>query len=394
MALEVVTMAPPLVRHGVVFVSMNYRLGRLGFFAHPLLRAEDPDGLLGNYGFMDQIAALRWVKANIAAFGGDPANTTIFGISAGGESVNFLMTSPSAAGLFSKAIAMGSYQRYDFPPIADVERSGSAFLEREWRFPKTAADLRALPAEMFFGSYVHGAAADYPMPMVDGKLVPKDLMEAFAKGEQARVPYMAGATSWEASISQSSRDRDPELLLKWLGTSRSRALALYGGDLLSASREMETDAGSTEPNRAAARLMARIGQPALTYSFSYVPTSQRGKVPGPPHGGDVPFVFGNLPSTASNEDRAISDSIMAYFTEFARTGRPGSAGGPAWPSFGKDGEATMEFGLEGPRVRPDLYKARLDFVEEARVGCVIEVWDHASAACKRRIAEAAARAER
>jgi para-nitrobenzyl esterase len=185
-----------LARQGVVVVTVNYRLGRFGFFAHPALTAEQRGGLLANYGLMDQIAALRWVKRNIGAFGGDPANVTIFGESAGGMAVNRLMMIDEARGLFAKAIVESGAGRERGQTLRQAEDDGAAFATKLGTAHADAAALRALPADRIV------AAGDLDVivgeaPILDGKLLREDPADAFAAGRVARVPYLIGSNSLE-----------------------------------------------------------------------------------------------------------------------------------------------------------------------------------------------------
>ena len=191
---------------GVILVTVNYRLGRLGFFAHPALTAENPSGPLGNYGLMDNIAALKWVKANIAAFGGDPGNVTAFGESAGGILVNFLMAAPEAKGLFAKAISESGFGRNGGVPIrGDAARTGEkigvAYATAQGVMGSgadAAKALRALSAAELSKPVSGLADPGSPSPMVDGVVVPEAPWAAFAAGREAKVPYIAGGNSYEA----------------------------------------------------------------------------------------------------------------------------------------------------------------------------------------------------
>ncbi len=359
---------------GVVLVSFNYRLGRAGFFAHPAL--DKGDGPVADYGLMDQIAALKWVQANIAAFGGDPASVTIFGESAGGMSVNYLLASPAARGLFARAIAQSGFPRSNGLLLNGAgEQLGARFAQDHGVSGDDAAAakaLRALPPDVINAPYAGIGGADTPGVVIDGKLVPETIAEAFAKGDQAHVPLMIGGNSYEASLFPLVI-RYPDAVLGRVG--RDRAEALYSGeDATQMSVDVTTDRQITEPNRYLARRMAAVGEPVFVYHFSYVPAAERVGSRGAPHGGEVAYVFDTLPSTpmtyagraypaAEPEDRKLSESMIAYWVAFAKTGDPDSAGGPAWPRYSTSSDQILEFGVDGLNVRQNFEKDRLDWLE-------------------------------
>ena len=359
-------------RDGVVYVSLNYRLGRLGFFAHPALARTSPDGALADFGLADQIAALKWVRANISAFGGDPDNVTIFGESAGGISVNFLMIAKPARGLFNRAISESGFGRSRPRPLADAQKIGADFIETLGVTGDDAAAakaMRALSAQQL--SRPNGGIGDPtgPGPIQDGVIVTEDTGQGFADGDQARVPYLAGGNSFEASLFRSALT-NPEGVLGRL-PHRDAALALYGGgDPAKAAAAITTFATVIEPDRYLARQQARAGQPAYVYYFSYLPQSLRPTAMGVMHGGEIFYVFQMLPTApidrgpfhfpaATPDDEKIARSIHAYWVAFAKTGDPGSAGGPRWPQAGAD-DTVLEFGDDGPVVRPHFDAAELD----------------------------------
>lgn len=365
-------------RRGVVLVSFNYRLGRLGFFAHPAL---DGDGPAADYGLMDQIAALKWVRANIAAFGGDSSNVTIFGESAGAMSVNALMAAPSAAGLFQKAISESGFARAEgralrSGPGGGAEAQGLAFAETlgiRGPGPDAAKALRAVPASALNGPYGSLSSPDHPSLIVDGVLLPTSPAKAFETGRIARVPYLVGGNSWEASLFPSAKT-NPDQTIAAAGFSRAEALSLFAGGVGSPAEALETDVTITEPARFAARRMAALGEPAFLYHFAYVPASDRAETPGAAHGAEIPFVFGAMPRApftwrgrthlaATPQDLAISDAMQAYWTAFARTGDPGAAGGPAWPRIDAGGDPELAVGADGVRIVTGFLKARLDRIE-------------------------------
>ncbi|MFI4936684.1 MAG: carboxylesterase/lipase family protein [Caulobacterales bacterium] len=363
--------------HGVVIVTINYRLGRFGFFAHPAL--DGGAGPVGNYGLMDQIAALKWVQANIAAFGGDATNVTVFGESAGAISVNYLVASPAARGLFAKAIAESGFGRatpYQLKGARSAEQVGEFFATGvgiKGEDAAAAAALRALTADQVNAPYGGLSDPNMPSPMVDGVIVKETIARAFANGHQAHVPFMEGGNSYEASLFPQVGD-NPDPVIARAG-DRAKVLALYGNaDPAKVARDLTTDSMITEPTRYLAAEMDKAGVPSFVYHFSYVPAAQRATAFGAPHGGEISYVFDNLRDTAFSfgtrtfpaataDDHKISDAMIAYWVAFAKTGDPGSAGGVAWPRYTVKSDQLLEFGADGVEVRQGFEKARLDFLE-------------------------------
>ena len=358
---------------GVVLVTVNYRLGRLGFFAHPALTAEQPAGPLADYGMMDNIAALQWVQANISAFGGDPKNVTAFGESAGGILINDLMASPRAKGLFAKAISESGFGRIPGQPMAQAEKIGvdyAAGLGVTGVGPEAMKQLRALSAEQL------SKPAGQVTPILDGKVFPEGPAAAFAAGREQKVPYIAGGNSWEASLFPNNTPLDRA------GPLKDRLVAAYGSpndvngaDLKTVQWDLGTEQAVIEPDRLLARLHVKNGQKAWVYYDSYIPASQRSTLHGLSHGGELVYVFGNLPDkdhtvgnrtipAATPDDRKLSAAMTDYWAAFAKTGDPGSAGGPKWPAYSPATDAALEFGADGVNARPAFHKATLDLVEQ------------------------------
>jgi para-nitrobenzyl esterase len=353
---------------GVVLVTVNYRLGRLGFFAHPALTAEQPGAPLANYGMMDNLAALKWVQDNIAAFGGDPANVTAFGESAGGILINDLMATPKAKGLFAKAISESGFGRIPGLPMAQAEKVGmdyAAGLGVTATGPEAMKALRALSAEAL------SKPAGQVTPIIDGKVMPEGPAAAFAAGRELKVPYIAGGNSWEASLFPNNTPLDR------VGPMKDKLVAAYGApaDIKTVNWDLGTESAVIEPDRLLARLHVKNGQKAWVYYDSYIPVSQRATVHGLSHGGELIYVFGNLPDTdrtignrtilaATPADRKISAAMTDYWAAFARTGDPGAAGGPKWPAYSPSTDAVLEFGADGVNPRPAFHKATLDLVEQ------------------------------
>ena len=348
---------------GVVLVTFNYRLGRLGFFAHPALARTIPEGALSDYGFADQIAALKWVRGNIAAFGGDPARVTIFGESAGATSVNYLMVSPEARGLFAGAIAESGFGRQPGHPLADAEAAGATFVKDLGVSGDDAAAaraMRALPAKALM-SPVQGLVTAGTGAIVDGVIAPESPVDGFARGDEARVPYVAGGNSFEASLLPDYVPK-PTMLLDQLGAGRAAAVARFGdGDPTRAAETIFTLGGDIEPDRYLTREVETQGVSAYVYYFAYVPKAERATSKGVSHGDEIAYVFDTLPRTATAADRAIARAAHAYWVAFAKTGRPDSAGGAPWPRA-EPNDVVMVFGNDGPRAVPNFDKAKLDLI--------------------------------
>jgi para-nitrobenzyl esterase len=370
----------PFVGKGVVLVSFNYRLGRFGFLAHPALDVGANREPIGNYGLMDQIAALKWVKRNIAAFGGDPQNVTIFGESAGAVSVNALMTTPQATGLFNKAIAQSGFGRTDPPSLSSAEARGTAFATRQGITGSGAAAalaLRALPTEAVLGTALTLLDPAIPKPMIDGRIIRERTDVAFAKGHQARIPYLLGGNSFEASLFAPAIRADPGAVFKRSGISSEKATALFGdGDAMRAAFNLATVSLMTEPDRFLADEGVEKRMPIYRYYFSYVPKASRSTEPGAVHGAEVPYVFTALPAVATRlggrlipaataEDRAIANAMQTYWTNFAKIGAPETTANVYWPAYVPGTKSILGFGNEGVVVRGPLFPEQLDAVNTA-----------------------------
>jgi para-nitrobenzyl esterase len=341
-----------LASRGVVVVSINYRTGPLGWLAHPELSAESPDGISGNYGLLDQIEALRWVKHNISAFGGNPRNVTIAGESAGGLSVMYLLTSPPARGLFAKAIAQSAYMIST--PELKVARYGAPSAEAagvtlgEKLHAPTIAALRAMDPEKLTNA---AAAVGYaPFGAVDGKILPRQLVDTFDRGEQARVPILAGFNSGEIRslmilappVPASPNDYVKSIREKY-GDLADEFLRLYPASNMKESILAATRDGlySWTAERLV-RKQADIGVPSYLYLFDHgYPAADEAGLHGF-HASELPYVFGTfvggtpplwpkVPDTP--REQALSDEMIGYWTSFARTGHPQAAHASAWPKF-------------------------------------------------------------
>lgn len=367
-------------RDGIVAVTLNYRLGRFGFFAHPALSAAK-EGATGNFGFMDQLAALRWVQSNIARFGGDPRNVTVVGESAGGISILTLMGSPAAKGLFARAVVMSGSGRNLLAPktLAEAEQSGVRFaasvgIAQTGR--QALAQLRALPAAkvsegvfMAIGkapgndTYVGGG-------LIDGTLITASNEQIFRAGQQLKVPLIIGATSEDAPIGAQPGDKDT--LFAAFGPGAPAARAAYDPDGSADTdlirRAMARDRAFLEPARFIAASVQRSGQPVWHYRFSYVAQSLRPGVTGARHASDVPYMFRTVAARYGDKlaplDLQLSDTFHTYVENFARTGNPNGAGLPAWTSFRAGDLNLLDLASDGqPRMIRDPFAARLAVTE-------------------------------
>jgi para-nitrobenzyl esterase len=371
-------------KRGVVFVSFNYRLGRFGFFGFPALTKEHPGEPHGNYTFMDQIAALKWVRRNIAAFGGDPNNVTLFGESAGGGSVLTMLTSPLSKGLFQKAIVESGGGRSGLFPARYLDHSspsgtpsaesvGLAFAKKAGiagEGPEALAALRKLPADAVVDGLNMATmrTPTYAGPMIDGKVVVEAPDAAYAAGRGMKVPLIIGANSMDIGFSTA---KTMDQLLAPFGPDRDRAKAVFDpnntanvhqiGMLIAADQMM------IEPARFMVRTMAATGQPSYEYRFSYVAESMRKQWKGAPHATEIPFVFDTVLARYGKDlapaDKATAEAANAYWVNFAKTGNPSGKGLPAWPAYNVKTDELLNFTLKGPEAEADPWKARLDLVE-------------------------------
>ena len=354
------------VRDGVILVTVNYRLGALGFFAHPALTAAAKRGEpLANYGIMDQIAALKWVRRNIAAFGGDPAKVTVFGESAGGSDVLTLMASPLARGLFQRAIVEsgGGWS----PPVTLAAREvrGEALAVKAGApAHATAAQLRALPVDALVG-----AGGDDFGEAIDGRLLTQSPAQAFADGQVAKVPLLIGSNSYEASL-MATLKLTPAQVLAFLPAAPRAAYADVNDEKALASA-MFTDSFMGGPARWIAGQAS--GGPSYLYHFSYVPSAARPFLPGAGHASEIPFVFDTWDKLGvmamgvklTAADQAVADAMHGCWVAFARTGVPSCSGGPAWPSYNRARDTLMEFNGAPPVLVTHFRQRQLDAQEAA-----------------------------
>lgn len=349
-------------RDGVVLVATNYRLGPLGYFAHPSLTREAGAEPTGNYGLMDQIAALEWVQRNIAAFGGDPKNVTIFGTSAGGASVMALMTTQKARPLFKKAIVQsgGGWSAPVTLAAKEAEGANAAESLRLAGAEASAADLRKLSA----ATLIARVEGDFG-PMIDGKLMTETPAQAFASGRAYDVPMIIGANSGEDSLMGSWK---PEMVAGIPPTTRGIYVeeAAAGDETL--ARAAFGDRAFVAPARWIAA-KASGGKSAWLYHFSYVGSRFRPMgIKRAFHAAEVQYVFEywgrRTPLGAvAQDDKSVATLVHGCWVAFAKTGTP-KCGAAAWPAYSSKADALMEFGLESG-VRSGFRKSRLDHQETA-----------------------------
>lgn len=365
-----------LARKGVVLVTINYRLGALGFLAHPELSAEPGAKSSGSYGILDQIAALEWVKRNIAKFGGDPGRVTIFGESAGSWSVCALQATPLAKGLFHRAIGESGGV---FSPQGHLketrygqrsgEDNGLAFAEALGA--ETLKDLRAVPVDQIIVKSENGYQW---RPTVDGYVFPREVYEIFANGEQNNVPVIVGSNADEGTSLLG--DRHPKtvsayesLAKQQFGDLAGAALETYPAksdeEVRGAYLALFRDQAFTWNMRTWARLMDTVPAPAYQYYFSHIPPRAESEKWGAYHAAEIAYAFDNLERTnleSTDADRRLADQMSDYWVNFANTGDPNGAGLPEWPEFKIESESFMEFG-DQPRAGTHLLKRECDFFE-------------------------------
>ena len=360
----------PLASRGAVIVTLNYRLGHLGFFAHPALDNEYPAGeVVNNFALLDQIAALQWVQRNIDLFGGDRHNVTIFGESSGARSVLSLFASPLAVGLFHKGIAQSPYALPDVPRKTAL-KTGEKLSAHFNLVNATAEQLRALPAEAFWP--LDPAFANGPVAIAGDRVLPQPVLDVFNASRQQKLPLMIGSNSDEASV-LSYFGVNPGEIIKELHHARRPGLRLniirllYGGirDDDRLGRRVAGDITFTAMGYIIALSQHRAGMPVWRYYFDYVSENSRDICPdGTWHGNEIPYVFNTLDALApttgkrpfTRSDRLFALKVSEYWLNFAReAGRlsvllPGEPCEPHWPAWHPRADSVMRFGEKGEAV--------------------------------------------
>ena len=362
-----------LAERGIVVVTINYRLNVFGNLAHPELSAESPDGVSGNYGALDQSFAINWVRDNAAAFGGDPARITIGGESAGSMAVSLHMASPLTRGALAGAIGQsGAMIAPTGPPVAPAvaEQVGKDFVDKTGY---SFAEFRELPTAVLFELY-RDHRPDFPL-VVDGKLIPKTLPEAFAAGEQAAVPLLIGWNSAElpaAAILRPpySRAAFEALVNERTGDHAARLLPHYPGTSGRALEQSVSDFGSDNwivySTWKWFDLHRRSGAPVYRYRFDKLrPANDRGERPaalGAPHAAEIEYALGNLDRVPiwqwTDEDHRVSATMTDYFANFIKTGDPNGGDLPRWPAAGQGDTPPVLYLDVETAARPSTVEAR------------------------------------
>jgi para-nitrobenzyl esterase len=371
-----------LSKKGVIVVSMNYRLGIFGFFAHPGLSKESGHHASGNYGLLDQVAALEWVKKNIATFGGDPDNVTIFGESAGSTSVSALVASPLARGLFKRAIGeSGScVDRDRMKSRENAERVGVKFAESAYGTSSLEV-LRGKPAQEILDATLKPHAEHFS-EIVDGYFLPADCSTIYAEGKQNKVALIAGWNQDEGSY-KDIFSVDAPTVANYAATVKERF-----GKNADAFLKVYPAASDADVKRAAAdytgdqftgfstwkwlELHRKTGEsPVYRYEFDQklpLPADAKpGTEPAAPHAGEIEYVFRVLPSKDlpwRREDTDVSELMASYWTNFAKTGNPNGPTLPQWPEYRRaDGDPVMYLKAK-PRALRDPHRDRYEFLDQ------------------------------
>jgi len=349
-----------LAAKGAVVVTVNYRLGAFGFFAHPELTKESPHHASGNYGLLDMVAALQWVQKNIEAFGGDPKRVTIFGESAGSSAVNFLMASPLAKGLFHGVIGESGANFGRRAMLAEAEQMGAKNGD--------IASLRAKSTDEIL-------KMANTRPCVDGYLLTDDVSTVFAQHKQNDVPVMAGYNADETRVlaplaAAATADSVREQLKSRYGTAFDDFAKIYpvktDTEAFDAYYNSTKDAGMGLQMRTWVREQTKSGKaPAYLYYFTRIPPGKNSDKLRSYHAAEIAYVFGNLSPARPWEatDRKLSDAMSSYWVNFAATGNPNGKGLPKWPAYDAASDASLVFG-DHIEVKKELNKAGLDFFEK------------------------------
>jgi len=374
-----------LARKGAVIVTINYRLGIFGFFVHPALSAESPHHASGNYTLLDQIAALEWVKKNIAAFGGDPDRVTIFGESAGSWSVNALMASPLAKGLFHRAIGESGGSFGPMKSLAEAEKDGKKIealfasgIGPASPLQQSTAPLEQDPLKMLRSespkNLLKAAEADTIRLIVDGYALPQDVTTIFAQGKQNDVPLIVGYNADEGTTLAPQGANMKALVFTMgihqrYGVQADQMLKFYPAatdeEAVKSFYSAYRDQAFGWEMRTWARMAGKTGhQPAYLYYFSHRPPGPQSEKLRAFHASEIPYVFGTFfwPFPWEDSDRKLSDAITSYWVNCAATGNPNGHGLPKWPAYNAVEDQSLEFG-DQIAIRAQINKAGLDFFD-------------------------------
>lgn len=381
-----------LAGKGVVVVTVNYRLGPMGFLVHPLLAKESANDVSGNYGLLDQIAALKWVQKNIASFGGDPDRVTIFGQSAGSRSVTLLMISPLSAGLFHRAIAasggpiIGSeYLNPGFNgSMANVSGMGRQLASRLGcdGAEDTLACMRGRAAREVLDAAdsktdIFEEGGLFFAPVFDGWVLPGNPRTAYSGGKQHDVPIIVGSTLNEGNIyladeTELSVERYKSFLKSRFAGHYTKALEMFPAhresEVAPALDRLLTVAANAEPARFVAQSMARRKSRAYLFQFTRRPGTAMARKLGAHHGVDIAYVFGNIHKSEGYDDTDmwLSGRMMDYWVNFAKTGNPSGPGLVDWPAYRGDSDLNLEFS-DTIHVNKHLFKKECDFINRTSI---------------------------
>ncbi len=376
-----------LASRGVVVVTIQYRLGPLGFLVHPLLNQESAQATSGNYGLLDQIAALRWVRRNIRAFGGNPDNVTLFGQSAGSRSVSLLLLSSQAKGLFHRAIAQSGGpiigSEYLSPAfngdIENVSRMGQTLATRlgSDAAPDELAALRgATAADVVAAADCRTGLFDdglFFAPVFDGVVLPRNPVAALLDGTGSRVPLITGSVGDEGTVylrgeRELTIEKYQSLLSSRFGENSAEALLVFpaksDAEVLQAIDRLITTGANAQPARFLAQAAERNGIPAYLYRFTRRPDTAASRALGAFHGVDLAYAFGNMEEADGYvaADRDLSNLMMSYWVNFAKTGNPNGPGLPEWPVWNSAASESLCLG-DAVVVERNLYQEECDFLQ-------------------------------
>ncbi|MGA8231489.1 MAG: carboxylesterase family protein [Candidatus Acidiferrales bacterium] len=391
---QLTPLGPSLSRAGVVVVSANYRLGPLGFIAYPALTAESEHHSSGNYGLLDQLQALKWVRENISRFGGDPRRITVMGQSAGAVDICLLMVSPLAAGLFQRAImesgdCQGVFNEDIRTPIRYNEISGTG----EGAGERLANDLgvadgrdtllklRSIPADEILKAWSKNRKIHFDA-IVDGWIIPEQPAKIFAEAQQVLVPVLVGSNANEATVfghnDLKTVDQYKNYLMEDTGKYSDQEFQVYPAtsdvDVPGQSLQLENDSFAYGAY-SMVRTMTRAGQKAYLYYFTYVETGKRAPL-GAYHGLELKFLSGEFPSDwqHSQDDEKLGAIIRTYWSQFAKTGDPNPAGIPEWPAYDAHADQCLDLGRPVGS-RPVPHAAQLLVLEHIMKQIFAETWD-------------------